>query len=129
MLPIGNVVMTSHGVAVYDRSPRPLVYLAGPYSHPDPEVCLQRFNAINSAAIKLIGQGHSVFSPISMSRPLELAGMKGDWETWKRLDTDFISCCHTLYVLCLPGWDMSVGVRAEIALATQQGLTIEYLKP
>ena len=48
-----------------------IIYLAAPYSHPDPGVRERRFRAINRAAAALIAEGRIVFSPISMSHPIE----------------------------------------------------------
>jgi len=45
----------------------PLIYLASPFSHPDPAVREQRFEAACRAAADLIRQGKSIFSPIAHS--------------------------------------------------------------
>ncbi|MBU1783170.1 DUF4406 domain-containing protein, partial [Patescibacteria group bacterium] len=36
-------------------------------------------------------------------------------------------CCYKLYVLKLDGWEESVGVQAEIKMAKELDLEIEYL--
>lgn len=54
------------------------VYLATPYSHPDPKVREARFQAVNAVAAQLMRDGHHVYSPISHAHPtLRDAGMGG----------------------------------------------------
>lgn len=107
---------------------RPLVYLACPYSHPELSVREDRFNKVNEITAKLTNSGLSVFSPISMTHPLATKhSLPGDWEFWKKFDTDFISCANTLYVLTIDGWEKSTGVQAEIVIARNQRIPIIYL--
>jgi Domain of unknown function (DUF1937) len=51
---------------------RELIYLACPYSDPSAAVRLQRFEHATKAAAALIQQGHIVFSPITMTHPIDL---------------------------------------------------------
>lgn len=105
-----------------------LVYLACPYSHADPNVQLQRFEAVNKAAALLMKSGTFVFSPISHSRPLELAGgLPGDWAFWKEYDYRMIGHCDRLIVLTLPGWQNSTGVNAEIKIAKELQIPVEFM--
>lgn len=108
---------------------RPLTYLAGPYSHKDPAVREARFNALNRVAKKLTEQGHVVFSPITHSHPLHLIGLDGNWQFWSRIDTVYLSLCYKVFVCMLPGWEDSVGVTAEIKIAKDMGIEIEYIEP
>ncbi len=112
-----------------EKQNRPLVYLACPYSHPERDVRVARFEASNRAAALLMAQGLHVFAPISMSHPVaECAQLPGHWDYWKAFDTAFLSCCHKLIVLMLPGWQESVGVTAEIEIAREMGIEIEYFE-
>jgi hypothetical protein len=105
-----------------------LIYLACPYSSPDPAVREQRFHAVNRAAARLMEQGDLIFSPISHSHPIAIdGGLPKDWGFWERYDRAILGCCRTLIVLCLPGWEQSVGVQAEIKIAKELGLDIEYI--
>lgn len=107
-----------------------LTYLAAPYSHPDPAVRCARFNAINNAAGALMRTGHLVFSPISMGHPInEACGFTGAWKFWEALDRAYLNASRELIVLKLPGWETSVGVTAEIAIAKELGIPVSYLDP
>lgn len=107
------------------------VYLATPYSDPDPRVRNKRFLAANRAASKLMMQGILVFSPISHTHPIALAGeMPKGWEFWKDYVFTFIDgWADEVWVLQQSGWKDSVGVTAEIKLAAQLGKPIKYLTP
>lgn len=97
---------------------KPFIYLAVPYSHPDPSVVEDRFNQVNQFAVKLIAEGHHVISPISMCHPIAMQGnLPGDWEYWQKYAQNCLSVCRALYVLMLDGWRESVGVQAEIKMA------------
>lgn len=109
---------------------KPLVYLACPYSHEDFDVRLARFEAVNRIASRLMQAGHIVFSPISHTHPIALAGrLPIGWEYWQYFDAAYLQHSYKLVVLCLEGWDTSEGVRAEIAMARQLGIAIEYINP
>lgn len=106
-----------------------LTYLAVPYSHPDPSIRQQRFEAVNRVAAKLINDGHLIFSPISHSHHIATQhGLECGWEFWKRHDQFFLSMCWRLLILKLDGWETSVGVMAEIAFAETMGIEIEFME-
>lgn len=97
-----------------------LIYLASPYSHPDPLVVQRRFEIVASLTGALFQQGLSVFSPIAYSHQFALAGCGGTFDTWKEFDIEMLMKCHLLAVLCLDGWNASKGVDAEIDMAEYQ---------
>ena len=105
-----------------------MIYLATPYSHSDPVVRRQRFDAACRAAAVLIQQGKVVFSPVSHGHAICVYGIPSDWTFWQRLDRRFLDMCDEVIVLMLDGWRESVGVQAEIAIARQLGKPITYLR-
>lgn len=112
------------------RLTRILTYLAGPYTHPDHNVELDRFNQLNRAASHLMRQNKMVFSPISHSHPIALAGtLPTDWQYWKRFAGAYLRCSKEMIVVKLPGYKESVGVNAEIKLAVSMGIPITYMDP
>lgn len=107
-----------------------LTYLASPYSHPDPSVRIQRFLAACKFTAKLMLEGHLVFAPIPATHPMaELEDLPTDWTFWERLDREMISHCYKVIVLKLDGWQESKGVAAEIKIAKDLGLPVEYSDP
>ena len=106
---------------------RPLVYLACPYSHPARIVREARWRQANRAAAELMARGLLVFSPISHGHPIaEAGGLPGDWSYWQAYSRAVLSICSTVVVLRLVGWEQSAGVAAELAIAAEQGLRVEY---
>lgn len=107
-----------------------LVYLACPYSHKDKSIEEARFQAVNKVAAKLMAEGKFIFSPISHSHPIALAGkLPGDWKFWEGYDRRVLASCDRIIVLCLEGWRTSTGVQAEIKIGDEFGIPIEYLAP
>lgn len=107
------------------------IYLASPYSHPDPEVRERRFEAACRAAGRLMLKGKVVFSPVAHSHPIERIGLDRRYgqDFWLRQDIPFLRGAAELCVLKLPGWEQSIGVEAEIQYARLHRIPVTYLEP
>lgn len=107
-----------------------MIYLASPYSHPDPAVRLARFEAANRAAGELMRQGLIVFSPISHSHPIAtICDLPLEFDFYMASARYFIQRARMMIVLTLQGWMESRGVMAEIDMARDYGLPVEYRNP
>jgi hypothetical protein len=105
-----------------------IVYLAAPYSHPYQSVKNQRFLIINQVAAQLMREGNIVFSPISHSHQIAVDhSLPTDWEYWQRSCEAFVSVSKKVVVIKLEGWETSVGVTAEINLAKELNIPVEYI--
>jgi len=98
-----------------------VIYLASPYSHPDPAIREERFQAACRATFTLLRAGAAVFSPIVHGHPLVGLGLATDWESWQRVDRAMLERCDEVMVLMLAGWESSSGVREEIRMARELG--------
>lgn len=113
----------------------PLIYLASPYSSNDwPDdfkkaVENERFLNVQNVAAQLLAAGRLVFSPIAYSHQFAtgFSGFGGCWQTWQEWDSALVARCDELWVLKLTGWDASVGVKAECALARSLGKPVAYI--
>lgn len=104
-----------------------LVYLATPYSHPDVMVRERRFREVNRVAADLMRQGVMVFSPISYTHTIAVAGdLPKGWEFWQKYDRTMLGVCCKVVVLMQDGWRESVGVQSEIAIAKEMGIPVEF---
>jgi hypothetical protein len=113
------------------------VYLASPYSDPDPHVRLDRELRISRIGFKLIADGWNVFCPITMSHRLQdlhdfdTRNVKNrreiTHEEWMRVDYSMLEHASKLLVAKLDGWDTSRGVLLEIEYAKKHGKPILYL--
>ena len=91
-----------------------MIYLASPYSDPDPKVMEQRFDAVCRKAGELMKDGLVVYSPIIHNHPIATrCDLPRGWDFWKRFDLFMLPLASKLYILRLPGWDKSIGVKAE----------------
>jgi len=110
---------------------KPIVYLACPYSHPDFQIRLDRFNASAQAAALLIRRGLVVYSPITMTHPIDVvlaenqSTMGSDY--WVDFDEAFMDVCSEMIILTLDGWRDSNGIRREIEYFERQGKKISLV--
>lgn len=92
-----------------------MIYLASPYNHHNPAIREMRFSQAVRETVALMREGKLVYSPIAYSHQFAANhGFQGGWEYWKRLDLEMVNACDEVVVLMLPGWEDSVGVKAEI---------------
>lgn len=108
-----------------NKSPSTVIYLACPYTHPDARLRLERFNRVTAAAAALIRRGHVVFSPITMTHPIDLV-LAGESNTlgsdfWVQFDQTFMDRCDSFVLLPLDGWQESRGVLREMDYFITQG--------
>ena len=107
-----------------------MIYLATPYSDPDPLVRQARFEVVTRVAAVLMSRGEMIISPISHSHPIAIRGsLPVSWKYWEAFDNKLLSICDKMIVLMQANWAASVGVKAEIELAKAKGLEIEHLFP
>lgn len=108
-----------------------LVYLASPYSHPDPAVKQERFETICRVQAELLnqyGNEHGFIGPIAASHCIAQYGqLPTDWEFWNKQDELLISKCDELWVIKMDGWEGSIGVQAEIGIALGKRIPIHFL--
>ena len=106
------------------------IYLASPYSHPDPKMREHRFEQACAAAAKLMLAGATVFCPIAHSHPIGLwMGAEQTHELWMAQDLPLLARASGLAVLMLDGWLESRGVQEEIDFALKHSIPVEYIRP
>lgn len=95
-----------------------IIYLASPYTDIDPKVREHRFHCATMAAAHLVEQEFIVYSPITMTHPIDLIlaaeGQTLGSDYWVRFDEAFLEVCSKIVILKLDGWDRSSGVRREM---------------
>ena len=106
-----------------------MIYLASPYSDPDPSVRRWRFEAACKATAQMLRAGLIVFSPVVHSHPLTQYGLPTDWKFWHRYDLVYLEACSAMAVLTLDGWRESEGVSNEIKAANDLGIAFWTIKP
>lgn len=105
-----------------------MIYLATPYSHPDPKVMEARFDRACRVAGYLMLKGRIVFSPIIHCHPIATrCKLPRDAKYWHRYKQTMLDRASRLVVVMMDGWKESVGVTQEIKMAQQIGLTVCYI--
>lgn len=105
-----------------------LTYLATPYSHPNSDIREQRFRVVNFVAGKLMHAGHLIYSPISHTHPIAIEyDLPVTWEFWEQQCVSYLNLSEKLIVLMQDGWKDSIGVAAEMRIAEELAIPIEYM--
>ena len=109
-------------------SARKRIYLACPYTHPDPQKRTDRFNLVTHVAAVLMQEGHSVFSPITQGHAICQYGIDHGFDAWKETDLSIIEHWATdIFLLSIDGFKTSVGVQAELDYAQSLNIPISLL--
>lgn len=105
-----------------------LIYICSPFNHEDQKVVEQRVQEVKDFMVALLEEGFTAISPIVIQYSfLEEYGLPTTWDFWKNFCTTLMNKADKAIVLCIPGWDISEGVKAEIAYFEQLGIPIEYV--
>lgn len=104
------------------------VYLAGPYSHQDPKVRRMRYVALSKKAAELMRAGWVVYSPITHGHAIAVGNdLPVDFDWWRGQCFEMLRHAAKVLVLRLDGYPYSVGVAAEIELALQLNIPVDYI--
>lgn len=103
-----------------------MIYLASPYSHPSPNVRELRFRKTAEFMLKQAAKGTFIFSPIVYLH--SISWMIPETFDVQAFDDRCLRACSSLWVLKLPGWEESVGIRHELALAQKLELPVTFLE-
>src|SRR4051812_1832695 len=105
-----------------------MLYLASPWSHPDPAVRQQRYHDALMATVALFRSGRIVYSPIVYSHQLHAAGVgsTGAMDEWEPLDRAMIRNSSMVWVLMLDGYKESRGIKAELEIAAEFNVPVQY---
>lgn len=105
-----------------------MIYLASPYSRPDAFVREQRYLQAAKATVHLLHKREWVYSPIVHCHTIaQLGDLPKDFDFWRDYNFAMLEKADKLLILRVEGWENSVGVKAEIAHASQLNKPVEYL--
>lgn len=110
-----------------------MIYLASPYSAKTQDGLIdevmqhKRYMEACIAAGFLMIKGDLVYSPIAHWHMIDkmFPGQIG-WEDYLAADCKMIELCRELHVLQLDGWELSQGVKLEIAYAKLKNKPVKY---
>lgn len=101
-----------------------MIYVASPYSHPDPEVRKGRYlMAMRYAMQLMVVEKVVAFSPIAYGHQFAAVfACDYDYKTWQDFNDHMLGNSTEMHVLAFPGWEESKGVMHEIAFAAERGI-------
>jgi hypothetical protein len=106
-----------------------LHYLASPYTSDDNRVQEARYQLALTACALLIKKGFSVYSPIVHWHVVAEEYSDIPYSTYLNNDLQHLQSCDAMIVLTAAGWKESQGVQAEISMAIELGMPIQYFSP
>jgi len=102
-----------------------MIYLASPYSSPDESLREARYHEVMRFVEWCLTRGNVgvPFSPILYCHPLaERYELPTSAEWWYALNDEWLTFATQVWLLDLPGWETSVGVRHELTFASERGI-------
>lgn len=105
------------------------VYVANPYTNSDPDVMEARYSLTAAYVAAKMREGEVLYSPIVHHHHMALEHkLPCDWPFWRNIDGNMLASAKSMRVLMLDGWEKSVGVQAEIAIAIALGIPVDYVE-
>ena len=89
-----------------------------------------RFRKVTKVAAHFIEKRVNVFSPITMTHPINLYIKITPLlhEEWLEMDFPWLDHCDELWVYCQRGWKKSKGVEIEMNRAIERGMPIKQIR-
>lgn len=107
------------------------IYVASPYSSPDREVEISRYEKVMEFMTERVNEKPSevLYSPILHCHDwAERFTLPKDAAWWRRHNLSILQRASGLFLLTLPGWQESKGVKVEIDFAIDLYLPITVWK-
>jgi hypothetical protein len=92
------------------------IYVASPYTHSDPDEMHRRYMGVMYYVMRLLQNRQWCYSPIVHCHEMaRIHSLPTDAIFWMDYNFALLSAARELHVLCLKGWQESVGVKGEVA--------------
>jgi hypothetical protein len=107
-----------------------MIYLASPYSHPDPLIMKTRFLLAEQCCAGLLRNRQWVYSPIVHCHELsQKFSLPTDFTYWRDYNFNLLRHATAVFVLDIKGWNESKGVMAELDMARQLDISHWFVNP
>lgn len=105
-----------------------MIYLAAPYSDPDPVIVQARMEIIYHAIGEFMKEGKHVITPLFMHEVATRHKLDGTYEYWEDYCLDVLKRCDEMIVLCLRGWTDSRGIKGEIEFCQYHNIKVTFIE-
>lgn len=107
-----------------------MIYVASPYSDPDPTVREIRFRFAEAFIASRLEIGAPAFSPVVYCHRMAATyQLPNDVDYWADVNRQFFAACSSVVLLALAGWSRSRGVAAELNWRRDRNLPLEIWSP
>jgi len=104
------------------------IYLASPYTHPRATVRHDRYLKVRETTATLLKKEIHVYSPIVHCHDLAVAhNLPKEFDFWCKYNKAMLSEAVALWVLQIPGWEDSKGVKWEIMQAHKLNIPVKTI--
>ena len=106
---------------------RPFIYIALPYTHPDKAVRDERMKGFANVAAEIENAGrYHVLSGVLATAIVERSSipLPDDYAFWGSYSESLLRVCEGVVLIPFIGWEKSIGVTAELALAKTLNIPI-----
>lgn len=103
-----------------------LVYVAAPFWHDDENVRNYRRRKAIEYSETLFNKGIPFYSPLMYSERFKERKAKEGY--WIEHGLKMVDVCDEMRVLCLEGWELSGGIKGEVARAEARGIEVKYIE-
>lgn len=88
-----------------------------------------RYHTAVEANASLLKAGLHAYSPIVHCHHMaKSCDLPTDFEFWKHFNLSMIRASQAFYVLCIGGWEHSLGLKGEYAFAVEQGKNLAIVQ-
>lgn len=105
-----------------------LVYLAAPYNSHDLKIIQKRMETIYGVISRFIKDDVHIVTPLFMHEVVKRYDIAGDYLFWERYCLNILKRCDKMVVLCLDGWEDSLGVQGEIEFCSSHNIPYTLLE-
>ena len=113
----GNI--RAYSIAIFTEGEMKVVYVAGPYRAPTEYGVLLNIQLAERLALKVWMAGAACICP---HKNTAFFGGAAHDDVWLKGDLEIIRRCDA--IICMEGWEKSVGASGEVALAKQLGIPV-----
>ena len=108
-----------------------MIYLASPYTHDDPAIKHSRYRQASLCTAHFARIGISIFSPIHYGHTLSTMHERipHTHEYWMTVCLPILRGAERIYVLTIPGWKESKGIRDELDEGEKLELPVVFVQP
>lgn len=111
-----------------------MIYIASPYSTlikgpAAQSIVAERYKKVlEFVTFIMLTKGPPAFSPIVYCHPIAMANpqLGTDAAYWHKFNMSFLRKAEALFVLMIPGWDVSKGIKLELEVAKVLDIPVEY---